>query len=158
MDIRVREHLERQPGCNKEWIDRYILFIESVPADVAQERDRHHILPKAVFPVFESFEKNPWNCKPLSYADHFRAHCFLFRALPNEPLVYHAFWRMVAKALYRGDNDRLVNELADRYQEAIKSGLRCHWEEPVGVADLEALMKAHPELLEGLGAGVKPSF
>jgi hypothetical protein len=65
---------------------------------------------------------------------------------------------MVTKALYRGDNDRLVNELADRYQEAIKSGLRCHWEEPVGVTDVEALEKAYPELLEGLGADVKPSF
>jgi hypothetical protein len=149
VDARVREHLERQPAHSKEWIDRYIRFIEFATENIVPQGQKHHILPRAVYPEFEDLQKNPWNCKPLSCADHFRAHYFLFRALPNQPLVYYVFWRMVAKALYGGDSDdRIVNELADRYQQAIKLGLRCHWEQsivPISSEELAELVKRFAE-------------
>jgi len=100
----------------------------------------HHILPKAVYPEFEDFQKNPWNRKPLSHADHLTAHYLLFRALPEEAKIYTAFFWMVAEALFRADfTDSFVGEIAARYQTAWESGLSFPWTKkpPIDIEDIE---------------------
>jgi hypothetical protein len=89
-EMKIREQLERFQH-DPEWLRRYLRFIESAPPCMGQSH-KHHILPKSIFPEFESFSKCPWNCKPLSHADHPIAHYHLFRALPAEPRVYTALF------------------------------------------------------------------
>jgi hypothetical protein len=115
----VREQLEKQPGCDLEWIDKYLHFLESAPA--GGDSWTHHGLPVAAFPAFESDERN---LIPLRHRDHFCAHFLLCRALPRNLDVCVGFYRMAADVFCCVDK---VNELADAYPEVVKSRVQCHW-------------------------------
>jgi hypothetical protein len=138
--VDIRERLERQRGHNKEWIEKYLRFIAEV---VSPDRGhRHHILSKSLFPEFASFEKHPWNCKVFRYSDHLTAHYLLFRALPEEPRIYTAFFWMICEALYRADfTDKFVDQIAAKYQKARELGLPFPWN-PEAPSPVEEIVQA----------------
>jgi hypothetical protein len=115
----VREQLEKQPGCNLEWIEKYLQFLKCAPA--GGDSWTHHGLPVAAFPEFESDERNLIR---LRHRDHFQAHFLLHRALPLNWAVCQGFYRMAADVFCCVDK---VNELADAYPEAVKSGVKSGW-------------------------------
>ena len=53
----------------------------------------HHILPKALFPIFSDLKENIWNGVYLTYKDHYIAHTLLAEALDNLSMTA-AWWEM----------------------------------------------------------------
>ena len=105
-----------------KWLDRYLDHLDTCPTPKTTY-DRHHILPKALFPMFASLKENPWNCAILRPGDHLLAHYYLFKALPSNYLAVYAFKLMVGKGLLEQvrDNEALVMEIAEAY-EAVRLG------------------------------------
>jgi hypothetical protein len=103
---------------NQEYLDRYLsLVLDYIP--VYDYIERHHILPKSLFP---QYKKDKWNIVSLSAKDHFLAHYYLHKALPNEPNMTFGLWGMCNQKspnhtdrTYIDDN---VDEFAAIYEEA----------------------------------------
>lgn len=112
------------------WLRRYL---EPHPVGSgAPLTERHHVLPKGVFP---QFEHAPWNIVRLTLREHFIAHLLLARLFPCEPAVHAALvymGRRVGKAGEPVDwaaiatSVRLNREAASEQQSA---RLRRLWDE-----------------------------
>lgn len=77
----------------KEWLgdlyEEYIKIIDTQPTSTYTEK--HHILPKSLFPEFENEVSN---LVDLDFVDHLRAHEVLTKT--NEPKMYFAFFMMAS--------------------------------------------------------------
>lgn len=105
-------------GGNPHYVKRYIRFIEAFHGRYDGLHEKHHILPKSMFPQNKSFRNNPWNNARLSPRAHFIAHYILARCGFDE--MINAFWLMapkkgsrayeVSRRLYREYCHRRVGE------------------------------------------------
>lgn len=73
-----------------------------------------------MFPEFVSLKKHPWNCKPLSPADHLVAHYYLYRALPKHPVAYLSFLKMCSHSRFNllaqsGYDEALLREISSAF-------------------------------------------
>lgn len=109
--------LEHSP----EWVDRYVEFLASTTEPEEGFGERHHILPRALFPEFRKFKDHPWNLIRLSPADHLLAHYYLYRAIPSTRTRF-AFRMMVGtksmSLIEQGFNEAVVLEVAGTYAES----------------------------------------
>ena len=124
MDIRqALKTLEHSP----EWVDRYIEFLASTVEPTEGAGERHHILPRALFPEFRRFKDHPWNLIRLNPADHLVAHYYLYRAIPSTRTRF-AFRLMVGtramSSIEQSFDEAVVREVATIYAEARAS--MCH--------------------------------
>lgn len=83
------------PFSSELYLNRYAKFIEScleknkdLPLDVYTEK--HHILPKSLFPEFSNLKKYRWNMAILTGRQHFIAHMMLWKSFRNEATTYSA--------------------------------------------------------------------
>lgn len=60
-------------------LKEYLIICFTKQTDVGYT-ERHHILPKSIFPEYKDFKTNNWNCSRLSYIDHCRAHYWIWKA------------------------------------------------------------------------------
>jgi len=65
------------------------LTAKPAPKDCYTER--HHILPKALFPELKN---EGWNIVSLTAENHFLAHYYLYLMFPNNPKIVYALWGM----------------------------------------------------------------
>ncbi len=111
---------------NPIWLDRYINFLEEA-AEPKGLFDRHHILPKSLFPAYQSFRLHSWNCIRLCPSDHLVAHYYLYRALPAFREARVAFVLMVGlqfmKLVEENFDESLVRDIAKTYEEARAEGV-----------------------------------
>jgi hypothetical protein len=71
--------LEKHTIDNSEFLDKYIkLMIEYKLSESIDYVEKHHILPRSVFPEFENED---WNIIELKYSDHVNAHLYLFKSI-----------------------------------------------------------------------------
>lgn len=56
-------------GQTTKYLKWYISICETVYLD--EYTEKHHILPKSIFPQFSSFKEHPWNMARLSAKAHF---------------------------------------------------------------------------------------
>jgi hypothetical protein len=107
------------------WLDRYLAFVTH-PAHPQGSIELHHILPRAVFPEYASFEEFPKNRVALSPSDHFIAHYYLFRAYPGNPSIMMAFRMMVGRYFrplkQHGYSEEFAREIAAAYEVAKRAG------------------------------------
>jgi hypothetical protein len=77
--------------------------------------ENHHILPKALFPEFVSFNEFPLNCAKLSLENHYRAHSLLAESLDSNYMV-SAWWQMNFKN-FKAGQELIQQELigSERY-------------------------------------------
>ena len=61
--------------------------------------EKHHILPKSIFPQFKHLGKHPWNRIDLTYKQHFYAHVILAKAIDT-----HGFHTAVMR-MHKGSQD-----------------------------------------------------
>lgn len=66
--------------------------------------ERHHILPKALFP---DLKNEGWNIISLTAEDHFLAHYYLYLMFPNQPKIVYALWGMCNQIGPRHQRDYL---------------------------------------------------
>ncbi len=114
-----------QLGADQNWTGAYLDFVASAKSPAGRSH-RHHILPRAMFPEFESFKNYSWNLKRLTPSDHFVAHYYLYRALPKHPVAYLSFLKMASverlNVLVQSNYDEaLVRDMSLEY-ERIRSG------------------------------------
>jgi hypothetical protein len=70
---------EKHTIDNSEFLDKYIkLMIEYKLSESIEYIEKHHILPRSVFPEFENED---WNIIELKYSDHVNAHLYLFKSI-----------------------------------------------------------------------------
>lgn len=82
-------------GAIMEPVCRYVNFALAAPV-VAKNLpgERHHMLPRSLFPEFVSVKTAPWNIKRISAADHLVCHYMLFMAIPGNASVAYALMQM----------------------------------------------------------------
>lgn len=115
-----RYHLKSQLellGGEPKAIEDYLTFVltcEAVAKDPSNHK--HHVLPKCLFPGFQSFKKNPWNQSFLSPTDHIEAHRLLAEVFPgnsNLALVHALMSKWKGSARLKG-SIRIHNETRHR--------------------------------------------
>lgn len=82
---------------NKHYVSRYIKYITKYSnsnSNSSEVIEKHHILPKSLFPEYENLRKNSWNMAKLTPRQHFIAHKILCKVYPETTIIY-AYWRMV---------------------------------------------------------------
>lgn len=82
-------YINEKEFIDRRWMNRYIKFIQTFHYVTGHN---HHILPRSIFPEFENFSKNPWNCKVLSPRAHYIVHYILSKVYGDKML--YAFNRM----------------------------------------------------------------
>jgi hypothetical protein len=85
---------------NKHYLDRYIKFIYKCTLlnslNEVKIVEKHHICPKAkdMFPEYEDFKTNEWNCALLAPRQHFIAHIILWKAFNTIRSCKESLWFM----------------------------------------------------------------
>jgi hypothetical protein len=83
--------LESKPH-NKHYLLRYYTFMNSCLLKNAEITlnffEKHHILPKSLFPEYASLAKFKWNLIALTPRQHFIAHWMLWKAYGGRSMTY----------------------------------------------------------------------
>lgn len=115
---------------NIHYIKRYLRFIETYSITSHIDKDvyveRHHILPRSLFPQYECFNKNPWNEAVLPIRAHYIAHLLLYKALPNTIEMWNALWFMVHNIVLTKDhsaNSKLYEEFRTNYINMLRGSI-----------------------------------
>ena len=122
------------PHCEPEKVDLlwdYIQFcFESNQHYTTPDCERHHILPKSLFPEYENLRDNNWNLANLLYRDHYIAHRMLSEC--GIKGMDYAFWYMC-----NGKHSDNYNIQAVEYESARKNHvenvsetIKNHWKNP----------------------------
>lgn len=105
---------------NEHFLHYHSVIIAHLDKECQGYTERHHILPKSLFP---QYRKERWNIVRLPAYDHFLAHYYLFQMLPRTPQMTYALWGMCNQIspnherLYLQDNKE---EIALIYEEVRK--------------------------------------
>jgi hypothetical protein len=70
-------------SANHHYVTRYIKFIQSIATRsdmIDGYYEKHHILPKSMYPEYKNLSTHPWNCVKLTMREHFLAHWMLAKA------------------------------------------------------------------------------
>lgn len=75
---------------NQSKLVEYIDFCmeKSLDKHIKHQTERHHILPKSIFPEYENKSRNKWNITYLSYEDHYIAHSIIIEAIKDNGMLY----------------------------------------------------------------------
>ena len=99
-------------------LKKYLTLVMNYKTDEIYT-ELHHILPKSLFPQYKN---DKWNLVRLSAKDHFYAHYYLHKALPNEPKMTFALWGMCnQKSPCHQERDYInqhTEEMSKIYEEA----------------------------------------
>lgn len=100
---------------DQDFLIWYILYCHSaIENDNTIKTEKHHILPKKLFPEFSNLNKNSWNLATLNLTDHFYVHYLLSKAI-NSKSTRFAF-NMMRRIFTKNDNSTL-SELSTLYME-----------------------------------------
>lgn len=102
------------PDCNIVYLDKYLEFIKLKQKNL-KNGERHHILPRCLFPEYKSFKECPWNIINLRSGDHFIAHYLLYKAFPERWDIALA-WNMMLKGRDISEID--IEKYAEDYERA----------------------------------------
>lgn len=78
---------------NEEYYKRYMEIVSIDDTDNYTEK--HHILPKRLFPEYISFRDNPWNMVRLNVRNHIMAHYYFSMAT-------NTLWNAIPMVSYMG--------------------------------------------------------
>lgn len=65
---------------NEIFLAKYLCFVENNKSDDVEYSEKHHILPKHIWPEYESFSQHPWNMVTLTLHNHLLAHYYFSMA------------------------------------------------------------------------------
>lgn len=121
LDERILTNL-KTISLNEKFLQKYIELIEKYVLNPPSENyERHHILPKSLFPEFKNFTRNKWNEVKLPYKEHLVAHYYL-SILTQKREMKHSFVYMITSisTLVEVDYtlDELPKEIMEEYEKA----------------------------------------
>lgn len=76
-----------------EYLELIQKYIENPPED---NYEKHHILPKSLFPEYKKLKNNSWNCVKLPYMEHLESHRLLSIFIECYKLKF-AYYSMINK-------------------------------------------------------------
>lgn len=137
--------LTAHPDHDPAWVRYYLEFIQEDRL-LGDRFERHHVLPRSIFPEFSDLDAHPWNQKDLNPEDHLLAHYYLYRALPLNACAAMAFRMMVGvfnfhRLCRSGFRPSLLKGMCEAYAQAKSAGRP--WSEEAK-ARLSAQMKGKP--------------
>ena len=114
--------------------------------------ERHHVLPKSIFPEYESFSRNPWNLVNLSWEDHCIAHYYFAMAVDGCDLrVSSSAWLSVHAMLELSSTQnrnvsldeikRISGSLAHCREKMRESAIHIHNQDEVRLKKSDAMKK-----------------
>ncbi|ODA49508.1 hypothetical protein BC476_06080 [Vibrio parahaemolyticus] len=111
--IEIKDLLVAKYGDN-EYLEKYLEIVSS--DDDVEYTEKHHILPKSIWPQFKDFKEHPYNCVNLSAYNHFLAHYYFSMAT-------HACWHAVKmmaniskKCSFKNCTAEELHEIASLYE------------------------------------------
>lgn len=129
--------LKNTSDTNIHYLTRYIRLIKlwNVPG-ASGYLEKHHILPKHMFPEYKNLNLHPWNLIKLSPRQHIIAHYILMKAYPKSWKLAHSVLRTYGQ--YHNNNAQHTRMVADaRYQSSVR---KKGWiKPPVSVSTREKL-------------------
>jgi hypothetical protein len=81
--------------------------------------ERHHILPKSVFPQFANLGKFPWNGIDLTPKEHFVCHILLTKMFNDETSIMKMNWALHRMAYSSIFNSRLYHNSRIKWSKKI---------------------------------------
>lgn len=102
------------------YLSKYNIFIEQCQqknVGYTGYTETHHICPKAkdMFPEYEIFRDNPWNCAVLTPRQHFIAHIMLWKIFPSVNSVAYA-----AHSMRNYQNKKICSKLYQNLNEEFR--------------------------------------
>jgi hypothetical protein len=85
---------EKHTIDNIEYLEKYLKLLLEYKIYINESdiyTEKHHILPRSIFP---EYEKESWNIVELSYEDHVDAHLYLFKAINNRTYQRPLNWML----------------------------------------------------------------
>lgn len=118
--------LTAHPDHDPAWVRYYLEFIQEDRL-LGDRFERHHVLPRSIFPEFSDLDAHPWNQKDLNPEDHLLAHYYLYRALPLNACAAMAFRMMVGvynfnRLRHSGFRPSLLQGMCEAYARAKAAG------------------------------------
>lgn len=104
--------LSKFPEVDQLLLEEYFKIVNK-PFD-SNYGERHHILPRSLFP---ELAEESWNIIKLSLEDHFKAHYYLFKLLPNNQAMCYA-WVMFSGHKRSSFKEEMLIEYAQEYAQA----------------------------------------
>ena len=122
---------------NAHYVKKYLSFIAKFSQNLSEDyQEKHHVLPRCMFPEYSDLKVNEWNSVMLSGRAHYIAHWMLAKAFPTSPIV-HAFWFM---SITPKSSKREMKSTARVYEIAKKLHAKTISEDTVRAAKIS---KAH---------------
>lgn len=121
--IDFMEQLKTITPYDEVYLQRYLNFITTTnEPDKKLYGEKHHILPKSLFP---KYIKEEGNLKRISAKDHFIAHYLLYKAYPKNIKMTFSFNLMFNRSKQKIDEKFLLGEVAVAYENA-KNKINSH--------------------------------
>lgn len=137
------------PNCHSS-LDEYIdmVFLPD------ENGEKHHILPKSVFPEYENLKEFTWNSSRLTRNRHIEAHKLLFKAWP-----IRKFQRPINRMRVGKDDDlREAQSVAARNAwKNMSAQSKAKWTEK-RIAYLKRVMVSGNLIYDSLQAGARKNF
>lgn len=106
LDSRIESYLTNISIC-KDTLQQYLSLINTYIENPPKENfEKHHILPKSLFPEFSNLNINKWNEVKLPIWEHLEAHYYL-SICTSDPKMKFAFNKMI---------DNNINFLNEKYK------------------------------------------
>lgn len=107
---------------NHDAMQKYITLCSNISAD-DEYTEKHHILPKSLFPEYQNLKNHSWNCAKLSYKNHIMAH-YYFAVAINTRSAWAPLMLMIGKTIgHKHLSEADIIDLAD-YQSVAKAQMR----------------------------------
>lgn len=110
---------------NPHFMNRYVKFIKQIQALGSRDLEvfeRHHILPRCIWPEFENLIEHRWNRIDLTPKEHFIAHLILMKAIDD--------YRLTLPITLMGENSKLYSTFRVRFIEALSKKITGLWKPP----------------------------
>lgn len=141
------DHLKENLSSYKEnMIKRYVDFVHNCHfrnKAKSSGLEKHHILPKSIYPEYKNFRRFRFNLAKLSYREHILAHIMLHHIFGGN--MSYALMRMIGtnymgfanrhydkiRSAYFGSEDQIMNSKkgVNALKEKLDSGMRIYYDE-----------------------------
>ncbi|HGS5630409.1 TPA: hypothetical protein ACMDXI_001022 [Vibrio parahaemolyticus] len=145
--IEIRNLLIEHYGCN-EYLEKYLEIVSS--DDDVEYTEKHHILPKSIWPQFKDFKEHPYNCVNLSAYNHFMSHYYFSMATDSCWWAVHMMANTRKETGFKNCSSKELHEIASLYEncrgnfshsDEAKAALRAAHQRPETKAKLSAALK-----------------
>lgn len=141
-EIKIRDHEKL-----KEYIDH--CFNNRVEKHIKFKTANHHILPKSLFPEFESFTVHNWNSSMLFHKDHYTVHYLLWKSIDSKEMTFALHMMNNDKNGKLTNSDLTVMSNLEEYQQLGEEQAKYNGDIHIGMKHSEETKQAQSDRVRG---------